>query len=134
MKHKPLNTELKKYIVDIESYLICDWRTKNRFIRDLKNDIIDFVDENENVTMDDIRKRFGEPQDIAKGFLENVDLKKIKRRMNIGGIIAIGIAVALFIWAAGVTTIIIDAHSSNEGYFVDEVHDTPENQITVDST
>ena len=98
MKHTPLNTDIKKYIIDVKSYLICDWKTRNRFIRDLKNDIFDFVDENENVSMDDIRQRFGEPQDIAKGFFENADIKKIKRRMNIGRTVIIGVIAALLIW------------------------------------
>ncbi len=134
MKRTPLNAEIKKYIIDVKSYLICDWKTRNRFIRDLKNDISDFVDENENVSMDDIRKRFGEPQDIAKGFFENADIKKIKRRMNIGRIIAIGIALALLIWAAGVTIAVMDVHIKEPGYFVEYMHDDPIHGETIYET
>lgn len=123
MRGKSLNLEIKKYIMDVQSYLICDWQTKRRFIKDLKNDIVDFVDENENVTIDDVRRRFGEPKDIAMGFFENADIKKIKRRMNIGRIISVGIAMALFIWVAAVTIAVIDLHNEEPGYFVDEMYD-----------
>ena len=36
MKRAPLNREIKKYIIDVKSYLICDWRTRQKFLKDLK--------------------------------------------------------------------------------------------------
>ena len=74
MKRAPLNREIKKYIIDVKSYLICDWRTRQKFLKDLKNDINDFVDENEEVTIDDVRNRFGEPEKISRSCLEAADL------------------------------------------------------------
>lgn len=118
MKHKPLNREINKYIIDVKSYLICDWRTRQKFLKDLKNDINDFIDEKEDVTMDDIRDRFGEPEKISRSFLENADLKKIKRHMNFGRTLAVTAAVALMIWAVGVTIAVID---SSGGYIVTEL-------------
>ncbi len=117
MRHKTLNREIKRYIVSVKSYLICDWRTRQKFLKDLKNDINDFVDEKEDVTMDDIRDRFGEPEKISRSFLENADLKKIKRRMNFGRTLAVTAAIALMIWAVGVTVAVID---SSGGYIVTE--------------
>lgn len=117
MRHKTLNREINKYIISVKSYLICDWRTRQKFLKDLKNDINDFVDEKEDVTMDDIRDRFGEPEKISRSFLESADLKKIKRRMNFGRTLAVTAAIALMIWAVGVTVAVID---SSGGYIVTE--------------
>ena len=120
MKRAPLNREIKKYIIDVKSYLICDWRTRQKFLKDLKNDINDFVDEKEDVTIEDISNRFGEPEKISRSFLEGADLKKIKRHMNFGRILAVTAAVALIIWAVGMTVAVID---SSGGYLVTEFDD-----------
>ncbi len=135
MKRAPLNREIKKYIIDVKSYLICDWRTRQKFLKDLKNDINDFVDGKEDVTMDDIRDRFGEPEKISRSFLENADLKKIKRRMNFGRTIIVGVIAALLIWLGALLFAVIHPYVEEpKTYIVEEVHDTPENQITIDST
>lgn len=123
MSDTTLNSEIKKYIVDVKSYLICDWRTRHRFINDLKNDIACFVDETENATMDDVRKRFGEPKDIAKGFFETADIKKIKKRMNIGRTVAIGVIIALVMWLSVLLFAVIHPYVEEpKTYIVDEMN------------
>lgn len=135
MKRAPLNREIKKYIIDVKSYLICDWRTRQKFLKDLKNDINAFADEKEDVTIEDIRDRFGEPEKISRSFLENADLKKIKRRMNFGRTIIVGVIAALLIWLGALLFAVIHPYVEEpKTYIVEEVHDTPENQITIDST
>ncbi len=123
MKDTSLDLELKKYIVDVKSYLICDWQTRRRFINDLKNDIACFIDETENATMDDVRRRFGEPKDIAKGFFETADIKKIKKRMNIGRTVSIGVIIALVMWLSALLFAIIHPYVEEPGYFVDVMED-----------
>lgn len=135
MKRAPLNREIKKYIIDVKSYLICDWRTRQKFLKDLKNDINAFADEKEDVTIEDIRNRFGEPEKISRSFLEGADLKKIKRRMNFGRTIIVGVIAALLIWLGALLFAVIHPYVEEpKTYIVEEVHDTPENQITIDST
>lgn len=126
MKDTTLDLEIKRYIVDVKSYLICDFRTKRRFINDLKNDIACFVDETENATMDDVRRRFGEPRDIAKGFFETADIKKIKRRMNIGRIVTIGVIIALVMWLSALLFVIIHPYAEDpKTYIVEYMHEDP---------
>ncbi len=123
MKRAPLNREIKKYILDVKSYLICDWRTRQKFLKDLKNDINDFVDENEEVTIDDVRNRFGEPEKISRSFLEGADLKKIKRRMNFGRTIIVGVIAALLIWLGALLFAIIHPYVEEpKTYMVEEMH------------
>lgn len=123
MKRAPLNREIKKYILDVKSYLICDWRTRQKFLKDLKNDINDFVDEKEDVTIEDIRNRFGEPEKISRSFLEGADLKKIKRRMNFGKTIILGVIAALLIWLGALLFAIIHPYVEEpKAYMVEEMH------------
>lgn len=132
MRHKTLNREIKRYIVSVKSYLICDWRTRQKFLKDLKNDINDFVDEKEDVTMDDIRDRFGEPEKISRSFLEGADLKKIKIRMNFGKTIIVGVIAALLIWLGALLFVVIHPYVEEpKTYIVEHMQDdsVPEESI-----
>lgn len=121
--NKQFNNDINKYIKDIKSFLICDYKTQKKFIDDFKNDVFSYIEDNSVNDIDKISEHFGTPQEIAKGFFENADTKKIKKKMNISRIILIGIIAALLIWIVGVTVAVIDAHPSNDGYFVEEMHD-----------
>ena len=116
MRDKLLNKEVKKYIKDINSYLICDCSTRNKFIGDLKSDIDEYIEGNSVTDFDSVYNHFGEPRDIAKGFLENADIKKIKRKMDITRVALIAVIVALVMWGIGITATWIDAHESNTGH------------------
>lgn len=123
MSDKQFKKDFKKYIKDINSYLICDCGTRNKFIRDLKSDIDEYIENNSVTDFDSVYKHFGAPRDIAKGFLETADTKRIKRKMNITKVVLIGIIIALVMWGIGITSAIIDAHESNTGFDVVEMGD-----------
>lgn len=120
---KELKKAIHKYIKEINQNIICDFRTRKKFISDIKNSIYDFAESENAVTMDDIYKHFGKPQEIAKEFLLNADVKKIKKRMNVTKIVLIGIIAALVMWAAGLVYAIIDANVIHSGYVVEEIGD-----------
>ncbi|MCM1115128.1 MAG: DUF6120 family protein [Clostridium sp.] len=123
MIDKNLNKEINNYLKTVKSFIICDWKTRRKFIHDLKNDIFDYMENNSVNNIEDVYKHFGTPRDIAKAFFEDADIKEIKRKMNISRILIIGIICALLIWAVGVTISIIDGHISNTGYMVEEIED-----------
>ena len=116
MSDKQLHKDVKKYIKDINAYLICDCGTRNKFIRDLKSDIDEYIESNCVTDFESVYDHFGEPRDIAKGFLENADTKKIKRKMNITRVALIAVIVALVMWGIGITIELIDAHQDYAGY------------------
>lgn len=116
MRDKLLNKDVKKYIKDINSYLICDCGTRNRFISDLKSDIDEYIESNSVTDFESVYNHFGEPRDIAKGFLEGADTKKIKRKMDITKVVLIGIIIALVMFGAFLAVNLIDAHQSYTGY------------------
>ena len=116
MRDKQLNKDVKKYIKDINAYLICDWGTRNKFNSDLKNDIDEYMENNSVTDFSSVYDHFGEPHDIAKGFLENADTKKIKRKMDIMKVVVTAVIIALVMWGIGITAAWIDAHKSNIGH------------------
>ncbi|MDE5670800.1 MAG: hypothetical protein K2I14_04990 [Eubacterium sp.] len=124
-----LKRDIKRYIKEINQNIICDFRTRKKFISDIKNSVYDFAESENAVTMDDICKHFGTPQQIAKEFLLNADVKQIKRRMNVTKIVLIGIIAALVMWAAGLVYAIIDANVIHSGDVIEEIGDVDDDLI-----
>ena len=123
---KKLKKDINKYIKEIKLNIICDFKTRNKFISDIKNSIFDFVECENIVSMDDIDNHFGTPQEIAKEFFLNADVKKIKRRMNFTKVVIIGVVIALLMFGTALVIELIDSYSSNRGYYVQEIVDYPE--------
>lgn len=134
MSDKQLDKDVKIYIKEVKSLLICDYKTQKKFIGDIKSRIDEHIESGCVKNIDDIYKQIGTPQDIAKAFFENADVKKVKKKMNITRIILIGIIAALLMLAGTLIIEIIDGHSSNNGYFVDEMVDGIDNDETIDGT
>ncbi len=127
---KKLNTDINKYIKDIKSYLICDYKTEKKFIDDFKNDVLSYIEDNSINDINKIIEHFGTPQEIAKGFFESADTQKIKRKINIGKTITICFIVALIVWATGVTMAVVDTHNSNNIFHTEVLYNLPSEQIT----
>lgn len=128
--------EINKYLRKVKSLIICDFATKRKFIGDLKNNILDYVETGSVKSIDDIHKQFGTPEDIAKAFFENADIVKIKKKMSITRIILIAVIIALALWAGGIVTAVIDNHDQMTGYTVEHFYEADENgnQIGEDVT
>lgn len=134
MTDKQLDKDIKNYIKEVKSLLICDYKTQNKFIGDIKCRLDEHIENGLIHNIDDVYKRMGTPQDIAKAFFENADVKKVKKKMNITKIILIGVIIALLMFAGALTIQVIDGNSSNNGYIVDEMVDGEEhNDVIVNS-
>lgn len=123
MNNKQMNKAVNKYIKEVKAYLICDFKTQRKFTGDLKSRIHEHMDNGVINSADDIYKQIGDPQEIVKGFFENADTRKIKRRMNFTRVLMIGVIVFLLIWGTGVIFALVDVHISNNGYMVEEMYD-----------
>ena len=123
MSDKQFEQEKKKYIKEINSYLICDCSTRNKFIRDLKSDIDEYIESKSITDFSLVSDHFGEPRDIAKGFLENADTKKIKKKMNMTRVVVTAVIIALVMCGICLFAEWIDTHESNSGYSVIEMGD-----------
>ena len=101
---KELKKDINQYIKEIKLNIICDFKTRKKFISDLKISIYDFVECENIFSVDEVYRHFGTPQQIAKEFFLGLNFRKIKRKMNytkgviVGTVVSlIGVAVVLMI-------------------------------------
>lgn len=102
--HKELEKEISRYLNDIKCLMPGDISSKRKYLRGLKNEIYDYAEENEVVSMGDIVLHFGEEEEVAKLYVDTLDVKTIKRKYNFRRIIISVLISALVVW--GVATMI----------------------------
>lgn len=124
--NKELKKDLKRYIREIKANIICDFKTRNKFISDIKNSIDDYIENNKVDHIDEIYEHFGKPQEIAKEFFLNADFKKIKRRMNFTKSVIAGVVIAVLMLGTALLIELADSHMNNRGSGVEAVHDIGE--------
>lgn len=116
-----INKEIDEYIAEIKKNLICSSSQKNTIINDLRNSIVNFVEEN---NIDDINKvyaQFGTPEEIANQSISDTEPQKIKKNYKHHRVIIIGVVVAVLIIAIVIIWAALDGHKAVDGYFVDSL-------------
>lgn len=119
-----INKEIDEYIAEIKKNLICSSSQKNTIINDLRNSIVNFVEEND---IDDINKvyaQFGTPEEIANQSISDTEPQKIKKNYKHHRVIIIGVVVAVLIIAIVIIWAALDGHKAVDGYFVDSLEST----------
>lgn len=115
-----LKASVKKYIKQIRSLLLCDAKTAKCFLSDFENDIVNYIEDTNAKSIDDVIEKFGNPESIARSFLETANLQKIRKRMRIKNIILSAVIAVVLMWAGCLTYLFADAVSSNHGHGVEE--------------
>ena len=116
-----INKEIDEYIAEIKKNLICSSSQKNTIINDLRNSIVNFVEEND---IDDINKvyaQFGAPEEIANQSISDTEPQKIKKNYKHHRVIIIGVVVAVLIIAIVIIWAALDGHKAVDGYYVDSL-------------
>ena len=116
-----INKEIDEYIAEIKKNLICCSSQKNTIINDLRNSIVNFVEEND---IDDINKvyaQFGTPEEIANQSISDTEPQKIKKNYKHHRVIIVGVVVAVLIIAIVIIWAALDGHKAVDGYFVDSL-------------
>lgn len=116
-----MNKEIDEYIVEIKRNLICSSSQKNTIINDLRDSIVNFVEEND---IDDINKvyaQFGTPEEIANQSISDAEPQKIKKNYKYHRVIIVGVVVAVLIIAIVIIWAALDGHKAVDGYFVDSL-------------
>lgn len=99
---KLLKSEIKKYVSDTNALVFTDRATRHNFIRGFENDIFNYAEDNNVADIREIAVRFGEPEEVARNFLETVDLKNLRRRTNLTKLIISFVVSAALIWGCSV--------------------------------
>lgn len=128
---KTLLKQINAYVREVKSYLICDSKTKKKFTDDFRDNIYSYLEETDINNIDIIRKHFGEPEQIAKSFLIEMDIKAVKKRLEFKKIISTIVIVITFIAAVAagifITTIVWHRNDSTKThYYVESLYENGE--------
>ena len=114
-----IDKDIKNYLNDISTYLVCTKKQKKIILEDIKTSIRDYIETTNINDMSEIYNHFGSPEDIAKTYLANfvkpADIKKVVSKKKV---LIIAIVIALVIFATGVITIVIE-NNKEHGYIVE---------------
>lgn len=115
-----LDAALKQYYRNIRSELACSWGQRNRILRQIRESVDNYLEENPDADFAAIEAHFGNAQTIASSYIDVQDAPELLRKMRIKkrviAIIAGAMAVVLLIWGAAVIWAIVDTESRNDGY------------------
>jgi len=109
--------KVESFIKEVDEHLLCQEPIKQKFLSDLKNDITEFVENNDVNDISSVYNQFGKPDEIARGFLDSVDPKSIKKATKWKKVLIIGVIVALMSLVIYMVISFIDGHSRSTGYY-----------------
>ena len=108
-----INKDIEKYISDVGTHLFCLKKNKKAVLADIREAICEFTENNEVDSIDDIYRRFGTPEEIAKAYIADTEPKNIKKAVNIRKLIVIAVVIALVMVAVTLIVNIVDSHNGN---------------------
>ena len=122
-----INKDIEKYLSQVKAYLPCKKSDKAVILADIRQAISEFAENSDIQSIDDIYKRFGTPEEIAKAYLSDAEPKNIKKAINIRKVFVIAVVIALSMLALTFLITIIDSHSNEIIYYergaIEEVTD-----------
>lgn len=95
-----MTNELLRYHRQVKKELVCPRSMRDKFLADARRMTDDFISENPESTLDELKSAVGEPYQLAAMFLENADSDVVeryrKRKSWVKRLAVILLAVALF--------------------------------------
>lgn len=110
---------MKQYYRSIRGELPCSWGQRNRILRQIRESVNNYLEENPDADFAAIEAHFGNAQTIASSYIDTQDAPELLRRMRIKkrviAVIAGAMAVVLLIWGAAVVWAALDAADRHDG-------------------
>jgi len=121
------NKQGKQYIKMIERQLLCPRKAKESMLLNLKNSVLEYTEENPDVTLDEMKSRFGEPKAIADDYIASLDQEDLRKAIKKSDFLkrAIIISVAIVVLAVVITSVIVVIHNNANStkYIYDSIDD-----------
>lgn len=119
-----LEISLSGYYREIRSWLPCSRKKKDQILTRFRDSVHAYVNENPTANFAQIRSHFGNPDEIAGIYVEEMDtlelLRILRIRRKIVAMVAGVLAAALIIWIGAVAWSICDALTRRNGYIIEE--------------
>lgn len=120
-----LDAALKQYYRNIRSELPCSWGQRNRILRQIRESVDNYLEENPDADFAAIEAHFGNAQTIASSYIDVQDAPELLRKMRIKkrviAIVAGAMAVVLLIWGAAVVWAALDAKGAHDGHIGERI-------------
>lgn len=115
-----LARDVKKYKRQIKANLLCGTKLSKQFLSDLSDSIDNYIEENNITQLADVQKHFGSPEQIARSFLSETDIRVIRKKVKLKQIILLALIVSLLIWGIGVALSTRASYDAGGGYIIDD--------------
>lgn len=112
-----MKKSLALYYSEIGSLMICDRKQKKAFMKELQEDINEFLVSNPQADMKEIYSVFGSPEAIADSFAQCSEAAQIKKKIDIKKWVIVFLALVFIIYLAFIVISLIDVHSEAHGYY-----------------
>lgn len=78
-----IEKQLKQYLKKVRLLLPIYGRDERKFIKDLKDSIIEFIEQNMGCTWEDIVDHFEEPQEVVYNYTSSLDQSQLCKRISL---------------------------------------------------
>jgi len=78
--------------------------------------VVEFIDNHPDTTPQEVRARFGTPEEIAGEFLASLHSNEVKRALDWKRVLLIGLGIALLLLALYIAISLVDEHLVATGY------------------
>lgn len=112
-----IEKDIEKYIDEVEDYLVCLKKSKQKVIDEIRNSIYVYAEENGIADIKEVYDHFGTPEEIASQHLSAVDPKKIKKALSVKKAIITALAIIVSMVAVMIIIELIDCHKETHGTF-----------------
>ena len=89
--------DVRKYLRQVRFCLPLHTRVERKYLQELRETIIEYQHEHNDISMPDIVKHFGTPKDVAIDYLTIMDEEKLYRLVSIRRILRIVLTAALIL-------------------------------------
>ncbi len=115
------NAGKKRYMRQVRSCLPWGRKIRRELLDRLRGELDGYLAENPEAGMEELRQRFGEPQQIAASYVEQMEMPELLRSLQVRrrfvSILA-ALAIGIFLmWAAVVSIALVEHRKSVNGYF-----------------
>lgn len=128
VKAKKVSNDIKKYIKYVKKIIPIHSKDKKEFIQLLTQKIIEFSNEHDSCSYQDIVDEFGSPNEVAGSYIESLEnddiIKQLNKKYIFKTLVTIIIFISIGIWCLEIyhfNKLYQDARDSIHGYWVEEI-------------
>ena len=119
---KILNAEARRYLHQVQSWLPCSRKPKERILEEISVTLTEFLSSNSSAGYADFIARFGTPQQIAASYVSEMEtgtlLRDLRIRRRIVSIVMLTATILITLWTGLVTASYLDHRHNMDGYLV----------------